>query len=451
MLRLFLFSIALMTPAWGAQAFRAGMARMDITPARAIWMSGYANRNKPSEGVAQKLWAKALVMEEKRVKTVIVSSDLIGLPRAVSDVVAARVAKAYGIDRAHLLLNSAHTHSGPAVRPNLDTMYFDIKNADRQVLDEYALQLVENLVTVVGAAIADLAPARMAIGHGTAGLGANRRVLSPTGVRFGVHKPGPVDHDVPVISVRSPEGKLRGVMFAYACHNTTLGGDFYQIHGDYAGYAQAEVESRHPGATAMFLLLCGADQNPEPRNKLENAVAHGKELGAAVEKVLDGGMKPFVPSLKAAWQTIDLKFASHSRETFEKEKLSKNKFEAFRARTMLKAYDEGRPVRRVPYPVQAIRLSKNIAMVALGGEVVVDYALRAKKEFAGTDLIVAGYSNEVMCYIASKRILKEGGYEAVASMVYYNQPGPLSEEVEDDIFASIHKVLTRVGVKAGKR
>lgn len=78
---------------------------------------------------------------------------------------------------------------------------------------------------------------------------------------------------------------------------------------------------------------------------------------------------------------------------------------------------------------------------------VVDYALRAKKEFPHTDLIVAGYSNDVMCYIPSKRVLHEGGYEAVDSMIYYGQPGPFSDDVEETIFRSIHTVLRRVGVK----
>ena len=50
-----------------------------------------------------------------------------------------------------------------------------------------------------------------------------------------------------MIAVRALDGKLRAVLFAYACHNTTLPGDFYQVSGDYAGFAEAEVEVRQPG------------------------------------------------------------------------------------------------------------------------------------------------------------------------------------------------------------
>jgi len=78
--------------------------------------------------------------------------------------------------------------------------------------------------------------------------------------------------------------------------------------------------------------------------------------------------------------------------------------------------------------------------------VVVDYDLRVKREYGGP-LIVAGYSNDVMCYIPSKRVLGEGGYEAVDSMIYYGQPGPFADDVEERIFAEIAKVMKRVGVR----
>ena len=74
----------------------------------------------------------------------------------------------------------------------------------------------------------------------------------------------------------------------------------------------------------------------------------------------------------------------------------------------------------------------------------------AKREFRprsgkGEDLIVAGYSNDVMCYIPSLRVLKEGGYEAVDSLVYDGMPGPFDERVEETIFAAMRKAMAAVG------
>ena len=115
------------------------------------------------------------------------------------------------------------------------------------------------------------------------------------------------------------------------------------------------------------------------------------------------------------------------------------------AGTPERLYDAGRPIRYAPYPVQALRFDKSLTIVALGGEVVVDYALRIKREYAKEHIIVAGYSNDVMCYIPSLRVLKEGGYEAVDSMMYYGQPGPFDETVEEKVMAAVKKTLKRVG------
>lgn len=431
--------------------FKAGVARVPITPEGPIWMSGYASRKKPSEGVIHDLWAKALALEDQRGnRVVIVTTDLIGLPRAISDAVAARVQKQYGIERARLLLNSSHTHTGPVVRSNLNLM-FDLPEEETRKIEHYGRTLTEKLVSVIGAALGRLAPADLSFGQGEARFAVNRREPTEKGMRIGVNPNGPVDHSVPVVRVTDPAGKLVAVVFGYACHNTTLTGEFYQISGDYAGFAQIELEKTFPGAAAMFLMLCGADQNPHPRSSLELAEQHGRTLAAEVEKVLSGRLQPLRGPLRAAFRIVEPAFAPHTRETFEQRLSDPNPVRARHARAMLAAYDERRPIRRIPYPVQAIRFDNTLTVVALGGEVVVDYALRIKREYPGENIIVAGYSNDVMCYIPSLRVLREGGYEAVDSMLYYGQPGPFNEEIEETVFSGIHDVLKRVGRRPARR
>lgn len=432
-----------------AADFRAGIGRVKITPEGPIWLSGYAARKHPSEGVLADLWAKALALESAQGgRVVIVTTDVIGLPRAISDVVAARVQKQYGLERARLLLNSSHTHSGPVLRANLSAMYDLSPEDDRRVAD-YSLKFTDALVSVIGAALGDLQPAQLFYGSGRAGFAINRRERTATGFRIGLNPEGPTDPEVPVLKVTTPEGKLRAVLFGYACHNTTLGGDRYLINGDYAGFAQTAFEEAHPGATGMFLELCGADQNPNPRGQLEHARQYGQTLAAEVARVAGGNLKPVRGPIRAAFQVIELNFAPHTRETFEQRLNDKNPAVVRNARLMLKAYDERRPIRRTPFPLQAVRFGKDLTLVALGGEVVVDYALRAKREFGHEKepLVVAGYSNDVMCYIPSLRVLKEGGYEAVDSMLYYGQPGPFAEDVEDRVFTALRALLRRVGRK----
>lgn len=424
-----------------AQDYRAGVARRDITPAESIWLSGYASRTKPSEGVAAKLYVKALAIEDGRKgRAVIVTSDLIGFPRSLADLIAARALKEHKLSREGLLLNASHTHTGPVVWPNLVTMW-NLPPAEEAKLKAYAQRLAGEFVAVIGDALANIQPATLEYSVGQAGFAINRRESTPKGVRIGLNPGGPVDHSVPVLRVAKPDGSLLAILFGYACHNTTLGGDIYRLTGDYAGYAQAELERRHPEATALFLTLTGADQNPHPRGTIELAQQHGKALADAVDAAIAAKGERVIGPVRARFRTSELAFAPHTREDFEKDLQSTNLARKRLAESMLKAYDERRPPRTLAYPVQAIRFGKEHAILALGGEVVVDYGLRAKREFPKLKLITAGYSNDVMCYIPSKRVLQEGGYEAVDSMVYYGQPGPFTPEVEESIFGMIRSVL----------
>jgi hypothetical protein len=420
---------------------RAGAARVEITPRGPIWMSGYASRNHPSTGVLQPLYARALAIDAGGGRVVIVTTDLVGLPRETADRVAERAHERFGIERARLLLNSSHTHTGPVVWPGLAAM-FTLPDGEEAKLREYAAKLEGDLVHVIGLALENPAPAEISVGFGQAGFAMNRREPTPRGIRIGVNPAGPTDHEVPVIRVTGPDGKIRAILFAYACHNTTLTGDTYEISGDYAGFAEAKLEADHPGATAMFLQLCAGDQNPEPRGTVELAQRHGTDLATEVERVMAGALRPVRGPVRAAWSMPRLQFAPQSPSTYEADLTNPKSSPAVkrRAQAMLE-----HPVGETAYPVQAIRFGKDLTLLALGGEAVVDYALRAKREYPGEPLIVAAYSNGVMCYIASERMLAEGGYEVVDSMAYYGQPGPFAPGVEAQVFEAIRSAMRGVG------
>jgi hypothetical protein len=416
---------------------RAGLAKVDITPRGAIWMSGYAARTRPSEGVLEPLWAKALAIESSPGgRIVIVTTDLVGIPRELSDDVAAKLKKQYGLNRSQLLINASHTHTGPVVWPNLRNLTV-FPDGEQEKLLDYRNSLAEALVSAAGAALRDLSPATIEFGEGAAGFAANRRTA--------INPNGPVDHRLPVLKIADPAGRIRGIVFGYACHNTTLTGEFHQLSGDYAGFAAEAVQQRHPGSTALFVMLCGADQNPNPRSSLELARQYGNVLADEIEKVIAARMTPVNGPVRTAFRLAELRFAPRSRQDFEAELKSKVPAQARRGEMMLKALDAGKKLGGLDYPVQAVRFGKTLTLLTLGGEVTVDYGLRAQREYSGEPLITAGYSNDVMCYIPSARVLREGGYEAVDSMFYYAQPGPFAEDVEERVFASIRQVMKSVG------
>ncbi len=418
-------------------ALRAGLAKVDITPRGPIWMSGYAARTHPSEGVLSPIWAKALAIESSPGgRIVIVSTDLVGIPRELSDEVAAKLKQQYGLNRSQLLINASHTHTGPIVWPNLRNLTV-LPDGEQEKLIGYRNTLAEALVSVAGSALRDLSPAIIEFGEGSAGFAANRRAA--------INPNGPVDHRVPVLKIADPAGRIRGIVFGYACHNTTLTGEFYQLSGDYAGFAAETIQQRHPGATALFVMLCGADQNPNPRSTLELARQHGNALADEIEKVIAARMTAVNGPVRTAFRLAELRFAPRSRQDFEAELKSKVPAQVRRGEMMLKSLDAGRKLDRLDYPLQAVRFGKTLTLLALGGEVTVDYGLRARREYSGEPLITAGYSNDVMSYIPSARVLREGGYEAVDSMFYYAQPGPYAEDVEERVFAAIRQVMKSVG------
>ena len=422
-----------------AQGIRAGVARVEITPPIPMWMTGYASRETPATGVLQPIWAKALVLEQSADhRIVIVTMDLLGLSHAIVEDVFRTVSAKYGIGRSQLLLNASHTHSGPMIWPCLDVIY-DFNEDNQRQVSEYSQQLTANLVRVIDSAMSSLAPALLFSGHGQTDFAINRRNDKFPG--------GPVDHDVPVLKVAGLDGKLKAVLFGYACHNTTLVDDNYLINGDYAGFAQAEIEKNDPNATALFLMGCGGDQNPAPRGTIDLAKEHGQALAKEVLRVLSGPLHPVRAPIYTDYDKINLAFRPFDPALYQKEITGTDKFLQRRGRLMLEAYNRGWVMDKMPYPVQAVRFNHDLTILALSDEVVVDYSLFAKKTFAGENLYVAGYCNEVQCYIPSKRVLQEGGYEGGENMIYYGFPGPFAGDVEERIDAAIRQVMKNVGAK----
>lgn len=427
------------------QEWKAGLARAIITPQKSLWMAGYASRKNPSEGTVQELYAKALALEDHSGRrAVLVTSDLLGFPASVSHNIAERVEKQYHLTRNQLLLSSSHTHCGPVIGKMLGAMY-PMTSQQWADVEAYTTELEDRIVNLVGASLKSLLPARLGFGHGDAGFAMNRRAWTNGEMVIGVNKDGPVDHDVPVLRVEDKHGKLRAVVFGYACHNTTAR-DFLQFNGDYAGYAQAWLEKHHPGATALFIAGCGGDANPYPRGTIELAQQHGEELAAAVEKVLVGQLQPLHGPLKTAYEEFAVAFATPpDRQELQAQLENNDVYHRKWAEAMLKILDrDGHLPTEYPYPLEIWQFSQDLTLIALAGEVVVDYDLRLKKELGAQKLWMAAYCNDVFAYIPSLRVLREGGYEGGGAMVYYGQPGPFAPSIEETIIGKVHDLIGRV-------
>ncbi len=445
MMSLVFACIALVGQAPSESSWKAGAARVAITPKTALWMSGYSSRTTPSRGVIHDLWAKALALQDPAGKRVmLITLDICGIDGALSNRIRDTLKTRFALDRDRVVIACSHTHSGPVVGTNLLTMY-KIDDAERQRIAAYTEFLASAVISVASQALDRLAPARLAWATGRADFAVNRRnnkEADAPELRKRMALRGPVDHDVPVLKITSAAEALMAVVFSYACHCTVL--DLDRFSGDYAGFAQIDIESKHPGAQAMFVAGCGADQNPLPRRSLELAAEYGRQLATSIETTLGAAVTSIDGPIKTSYEEIPLAFASiPTNEQIERDAKSSDFFIASRARKWLETIRKGARLEPVyPYPVQVWRLD-GLSWVFLGGEVVVDYALRIKGNLGTSHTWVAGYCNDVMAYIPSLRVLKEGGYEGAGAMVYYGQPGAWSDEVEEAIMAAVAHCLRR--------
>jgi hypothetical protein len=410
-----------------------GVAKIDITPEYPIRLTGYASRQKESEGVAQHLYARALAFGSDSEKpALLITVENCGIPVALRDEIANRLRKKQHIDPDRIALCSTHTHSGPWVEGFAPNIFGGpIPQDQAQRVKRYTRELTDALETVALHALQNRSPARLTRGLGKADFAANRRT-----------KDGPVDHDLPALFISGPDGKLRAIFVSYACHCTTLGGDFNQICGDWAGYAAEDLERGHPSAVALVALGCAGDANPSPRSTLELARQHGQEIATAVDAVLNGNVSPIEGALACRTHQIELPFDElPTRADWERLALQTN-FVGSHARINFARLQHGEKLPTVlPYMVQTWTFGDSLAMVFLPGEVVVDYSLRLKREFDAKRLWINAYANDVPCYIPSERVLQEGGYEGGGAMVYYDKPTRLAPGIENAIVQTVHELL----------
>lgn len=430
---------------FGGEGWKAGVSKTDITPYENMWMAGFAVRDKPSEGKMHALWAKAVVLEDRTGnRCVLVSTDLLGFTKEIAENIKSEIKRKLGLSKGQILLNSSHTHSGPVLRDALVDIY-PFGKEDSVKVDEYSKWLENKIIALVVDAASSLEEVTVESGIGVTRFQVNRRNNSAAHLAQLHELKGPNDHAVPVIRIKDASGGLKVLLFGYACHPTVLDG--YEWSGDYPGFAQLELEKLYPGSVAMFFQGAGGDQNPLPRHSRPLARQYGKELAAAVERVLEEDtMRELAPEIQTAYQEVPLPLAAAPTEAALLEMIDQNRdgtyFRRWALRTLERLRNGESLETTYPYPIQAWTLGDQLIM-GLGGELVVSYALKLKELF-GWETFVLAYCNDVMGYIPSNVILKEGGYEGDTSQKVYGLPAKWNPALEDVIYEACKKLVEEI-------
>ncbi len=422
--------------------WKAGIAKAVITPEQPVWLAGYGSKRVP-EGKLHDLWMKIMALEDAQGRrAVLVTTDHMGIPKPMYETMCEALRQRFGLDRSQVIFTFSHNHCGPRLAGDL-VDYYPEEPEQVALVEAYTRQMEARTVEAVGEALARLAPASLSIGEGACGFAVNRRNNREPEISEllskGLPLKGPVDHAVPVVKVER-RGRLEGILFGYACHPTTL--SFTHWCGDYPGFAQIALEKNHPGATAMFINTCGGDQNPLPRRSVELCERYGNQLADSVESALKRTMRPLSPILRTAFEFVDLPYDKVvTREELQAGLAHKNAIYARWAARLLKRLDAGETfASSYPYPVHAWKLGEML-LIGMGGEAVVDYALRFRKEF-GPDTVTCGYADDLVAYIPSRRVWEEGGYEGGPYLYEYGRPAlRWAGDVEDRVAGAVRRLV----------
>lgn len=423
-----------------------GVAQVDITPDYPIRLSGYGSRRTESEGIIQRLWAKALAIgTETDEPVVVVTVENCGLPDELTEEVARRVKQKTGLSRAHFVACFTHTHSAPCLTNAAPFIFSsDIPPEQQANIERYTQQLGDWMEAVALEAVANREPCHVQWSVGELDFARNRRTEG-----------GPVDNSLPMLQVTDADGVLRAVWASYACHCTTLAGTDNHICGDWAGYAQEAIQAANPGVTALISIGCGADANPASRmmpmpekqqevfeTRLAYAKEHGEALAGEVQRLLTADATSLSTTPTGSFERVNLPFDTLPTLDEWKARAAEGGAVGYHAQKHLEQLQRGEPLQtELSYPVQTWHFGDEFAIVFLASEVVVDYSLRLKREFDSARLWVGAYANAFPGYIPSERVLAEGGYEGGGAMLYFGPPTRFAPGVEQLVVDAVHRLL----------
>lgn len=425
--------------------YRVGIHTVDITPPTGTYLAGFAARKEPSTGVYHPLRATAVAVEDGETPVLLIGADLLGFYERTEQV-RERIRRETGVEGRQVILCGSHTHCGPSIRE------LDWRRVGRREA-AYLEDLTERLARCARLAWTGREPARVGFGVGACDFAVSRR--RPDGKGGVTWQPAPAephDHEVPVLAVSSPEGRLRGVVFSYACHPTSRGG--LLIGGDYVSFAYDRIEQDHPGVSSCFVQGCGGDQKPAPVDPSADSFGQrevaevreiGFRLGEAVCGVLgSGSLRPVSGPIAVTQTSLDLETEPVNPETAQGYLDDPRDYVRDWAKSMLDGIAAGRAFeRKVPFELQTLRFGNTLAAVALAGEMTVEHGLRLKRELRPRfgDVLTIAYANRIVGYVPVRRQVPEGGYEVWTAQQIHGRTGPYTADTEDRIHEAAREAL----------
>lgn len=427
---------------------RFGMAEHDITPEVGIFQGGYGFRDHGAEGIRDPLAVVAAVMEQGKRKVLVTSFDLVYLSAEFIREARPALARRFGIAPGDIIFHATHTHSAPEVRPQTVNQWNE-KNA------AYVKTLLPALEAAVEDALAAMQPCRVSSVEDQCDFNVYRRRFVNGQVAMVPNFEVPVDKRARGLAFVGRDGKPAGILFTYNCHMNVCGD--YEVSADFAGYARAAIR-RDLGCPSLYLQGCCGDVRPCMVNEQKTGFRRGttedvRDCGEKLAAAIRMGMerpRQVNPALDCVGTQIQLPLKpAPSAARLRAVAKSKGAEQKWAEMLLKRIRSGGKLIAREAYPMQALRIAKDVVLLFLRGEVVSEYATLLEKYYPDVALWVHGYSHAALNYIPTTHILAEGGYEA-SSYMYSRRPvsGPYRAGIEKDIFAAVGKLMQSLNKKS---
>ncbi len=424
---------------------QAGLAVVDITPPVPYRMCGYFNE-RLSTGVHDPLHAKALVLRQGERRLAMVFCDLVGISSDISLRAREAAEKKTGIGKDNILIACTHTHTGPlfrcALRDYLHEQAIAKHGSDPYEKIDYVAFVVDRIAQAIAQAHAAIRPVSLVAGLAKEpGLSFNRRFhmkdgsvvfnpgkLNPNIVRVA----GPIDPDVGIVLVRdAADSRPLGSLTVFALHLDTVGGTLYS-----ADFPYWMEQSLREELGSSFISLFGNGTCGDI-NHINFMSAHAQPGGVETKRIgqaLASRVEAELPKLKPVQQprlgvrteTVLAPLQKYTPEeiAWAKASMAKIGTDKLSFLDQVKAYKimdlQSRKGDMLPIFVQAFRLSDDVALVALPGEVFVELGLAIKKASPFAQTMVVELAHDCPDYVPTRKAFSEGSYETVNSRI---QPG----------------------------
>lgn len=419
-----------------ATELRVGLAHVEITPPPGAPMAGYYF-NRAADGVHDPLLAKALVLERNGVRLAMVSCDLLSMPGEVAREARALVAESLGIPPGHVMISATHTHTGPVLL--LGQIRYNLDGEMQRIGEQYTRELPGRIRDAVAQAASSLQPATAFMTRGREdSLTFNRRFWmkdGSVGWNPGKRNPnivraaGPIDGEVPTLYFETAGGKPLAAYVNYALHLDTVGGQHYSADYPYT-LARTLEQARGEGFFTLFTLGAAGNLNhidvSTTRSQKGNGEAAriGSVLAAAVLKALHE-MEPVADGeLKASTRTVALPLAGIAPGELDNARTTAATFgrpdaapflELVKANRIVAVADrKGQPMEA---EVQVFSIGRDVAWVALPGEIFAELGLAIKLASPFTWTSIVTLANDNPGYIPDRKAHAQGAYEAISARV----------------------------------